>query len=305
MAVQDLAAFFTLVDRRYKAIVDEEIAEIEDQLSMWFDVQSSDAFEERLGSIGELGVWDEFQGSIPYVRPYEQYNIVATHREFAQGQRWERTLIDDDLTGIMRGDRYRKMVRSGTVTRQQHGARLFNFAASNDVYFYTRSEGVPLASNSHTTRTPNVSTATGFDNLTTAALSPTAYRAARIQMRHFANDQGHITNTMGDTLIVPIDMEPRAMEILQSTQSPDTANNAINPERGTAKIQVCLYWTDVNDWALCNSRMMKENCIWYNRVAPEYRQIMDFDTIQLKASGYMRYSMGVFDWRWLLYASVS
>ena len=305
MAIMDLGAFFTLVDRRYKAIVEQEIAETEDQISMWFDVQTSDSFEERMGSVGELPTWQEFQGSIEYARFYEQYSMVAQHREFAQGLRWERTLIDDDLTGIMRGDRYKKMVRAGIITRQQHAARLFNFAAANDTFFYTRSEGVPLASNSHTTRTPNVSTAVGFDNLATAALSPTSYRAMRIQMRHFANDQGHLANIMSDTLIVPIDLEPRAQEILQTTLQVDSANNNINPERGTAKIAVCLYWNDVNNFALVNSRMMKENCIWYNRVQPEYRQIMDFDTIQLKASGYTRYSFGAMDWRFMCFADVS
>jgi hypothetical protein len=301
----DRAAFFTLIDRRYKAIAEEEYASTLDQIGDWFDVQTSDAFEERRGAIGELPIWSPFTGTVDYARMYEQYNSVATHIEFTQGLRWERTLIDDDLTGIMRGDRYRKMVRSGIITRQQHAAQLWNLATSSAQQFYTRSEGVPIASDSHTTRTPGVSTASGFDNLILEELAPTSYRAARIQMRHFANDQGHITNLMGNCLVVPIDQEPRGMEILQSTHSPDNANNAISPEMGTAKLKVSIYWTDINDWALTNDQLMKENCIWFDRIKPEYRQIMDFDTVQLKAMGYGRWSFLVMDWRWLMFGSVS
>jgi phage major head subunit gpT-like protein len=305
LAIIDLAAIQTLVDRRYREVRDQVYASTEDQIGMFYDIQSSTSFEERISSIGENPTWDEFQGTIPYVRWYEQYNTVATHREYAQGMRYERTALEDDLTNILRGDYYAKMVRSGIITRQQHAARLWNFAATNDLTFYTRSEGVPIASNSHTTATPGVSTATGFDNLTTAALSPTAYRAARIQMRRFANDQGHIMNTIGDGLVVPIDLEPRAEEILMSSQSPDNANNAVNPERGTATVMVSIYWNDTNDWALVNKMMMKDNCIWFDRRKPDFRSIMDFDTEQLKVAGSGRWSTALVDWRWLMFASVS
>lgn len=310
MAIMDKAAFQTLLDRRYRTIQDEELASTLDQISEYYMMEDSDSHEERRGSVGELPTWAQFANAIDYQRFYEQFNVVAVHRPFAQGLRWEREMVDDDLTGIMRGDRYRKLVNSGIITRQQHAARLWNFAASNDVFFYQRSEGRPLASDDHLTRTPGVSTASGFDNLTTVALSPTSYRASRIQQRRFANDQGHITNIIGDCLVVPIDLEPRAEEILYSSHAPDSAVNAINPEsaaRRPTSLKVCIYWNDVNDWALCNDRLMKENAYWYDRIKMdgEFRQILDFDTLQLKASGYGRWSFSVLDWRWLMFGSVS
>jgi hypothetical protein len=286
-----------------------ELRSQEDQLPNWFSMETSDAFEERRGSIGELPIWDEFGGLNPsnlqYTRFFEQYNAVATHRQFTQGLRWTRDMIDDDLTGIMRGDRYRKMVRSCLTTRQLHGARLWNFAASNDLYFYVRSEAVPLASTAHTTRSEGVNTSVGFSNLTTSELSPVSYRAARQAMRRFADDRGYITNTMADKLVVPIELEQRAMEIQSSPGDPDSARRSSNPEANTATIEVPLYWTDPNNWALVNSAMQKENCIWFDRVKPDYKSIVDFETFQLKASGYGRWSFLVMDWRWLYYANVS
>ncbi len=305
MALQDLASFQSLVDRRYREIKDFELASVTDQLDLWFDMETSDSFEERRGSVGELPIWDKFEGNLEYTRFWEQYNAVATHIEFAQALRWTRRMLDDDLTGIMRGDRYRKMVRSGIITRQIHGARLWNFMSSNDLYFYSRSEGVPLASTAHVTRVPGVSTATGFNNVTVAELSPTAYRAARQQMRRFANDQGYITNIIPTKLEVPIELEQRAMEIQQSPGDPDNARRTSNPEANTATIEVPLYWTSTTNWALVNEPLMKENCIWFDQTKPDFRSIVDFETFQLKASGYGRWSFLVLDWRWIMAGAVT
>ena len=308
MAEMTRAEHQTLIDRRYAEIYDEEYGSVLDQLPMWFDIQTSDSFEERRGSEGELPRWTAFGGALTYTQFYEQYNAVATHIEFTQAYRIARSLVDDDLTGIMNTDRYRKMVSAAIRTRQQHGARLWNFMASNDTFFYNRSEGVPIASDSHTTRTPNVSTATGFDNLSTAELSPTSFRSLRQQMRRFASDTGDIANVIPDSLIVPIELEQRAQEILLSPGDPDNARRTMNPEQNAAEIMVPIYMTDANNWGLVNKRMMMENCIWFDYAKytkPDFRSILDFETYQLKCSGYMRYSFMVFGWRWVAFANVT
>src|SRR6266478_6358438 len=122
MSLISTGSFQTLVDRRFREIRDMKLASQVDQLTSWFSMETSDTFEERRGTTGELPVWDEFGGSNPsnlqYTRFFEQYNAVATHRQFTQGLRWTRDVIDDDLTGIMRGDRYAKMIDASLITRQ-------------------------------------------------------------------------------------------------------------------------------------------------------------------------------------------
>jgi len=297
--IMDVGSFQTLLDRRYREIYDEQMASTVDQLPMFFGMEDSDSFEERRASIGELPIWTAFGGNLTYTRFYEQYNAVATHIEFHQAMRWTRRMMDDDQTGIMRGDRYRKMVDSAIITRQVHGARLWNFMASNDTYFYNRSEAVPIASASHTTRTPGVSTAVGFNNVTTAELAPTSFRAERQKMRRFSNDQGYIANVIPDTLVVPIELEQRGMEILYSPGDPDNARRTMNPEANTAKILVPLYMTSTTQWGLVNDRMMKENSVWFDHTKADFKSVVDFETFQLKVSGYMRYSFLVFGWRWV------
>lgn len=299
----DFGSFQTLLDRRYREIYDEQMASTVDQLPMFFGMETSDSFEERRASVGELPIWTAFGGNLTYTRFYEQYNAVATHIEFHQAMRWTRRMMDDDQTGIMRGDRYRKMVDSSIITRQVHGARLWNFMASNDSYFYNRSEGVPIASASHTTRTPGVSTSVGFNNVTTAELAPTSFRAERQKMRRFSNDQGYIANVIPDTLVVPIELEQRGMEILYSPGDPDNARRTMNPEANTAKIMVPLYMTSATQWGLVNERMMKENNVWFDHTKADFKSVIDFETYQLKVSGYMRHSFMVFGWRWVTWST--
>ena len=308
MAEMTRADFQSLLDARVSEIVEMEYASTVDQLSQWFSMETSDTFEERRSSVGEMPTWTAFGGNLTYEQFYEQYNAVATHIEFTQAYRVARTLVDDDLTGIFRGDRFRKMVNSGIITRQIHGARMWNFMGGNDTFFYNRSEGVPIASDAHTTRTPNVSTAVGFDNLTTAELSPTSYRALRQQMRRFANDQGHIANIVPDTLVVPIELEQRAQEILLSPGDPDNARRTMNPEANSSTILVPLHMTATNNWGLMNQRMAKENNIWFDYAKytrPDFRSVVDFETYQIKCSGYMRYSYMTLDWRWIAWALVT
>ena len=304
MAEMDWGSFLTLLDRRYSVIYDEQMASTVDQLPMWYSMETSDSFEERRGSVGALPIWSAFGGSLTYSQFYEQYNATATHVEFTQALRWTRRLTADDQTGIMRGDRYRKMTDSVIVTRQTHGARLWNFMNSNDTYFYSRSEGLPLASDSHTTRTPGVSTTTGFDNLTTANLSQTSFRAERQKMRRFANSEGHICNVIGNVLIVPIELQERGMEITLSPGDPDNARRTMNPEQNSVTIEVPLYMTSAVNWGLVNKPLMKENCVGFDHTKPDFKSVMDFETFQLKVSGYGRWSYMVFDWRFVDWAQV-
>src|SRR5437773_7264556 len=103
-------------------------------------------------------------------------------------------------------------------------------------------------------------------------------------MRRVANDQGYITNIIGDKLVVPIELEQRAMEIQQSPGDPDNARRSNNPEAGTATIEVPLYWNSTTNWALVNTALMKENMVWFDQTKPDFRSIVDFETFQLKCS---------------------
>src|SRR5207247_2579208 len=182
--------------------------------------------------------------------------------------------------------------------RQEHGTRLFEMLSVNDTYFYTRSEALALASASHTTRTPGVSTTSGFSNYLASSLSQVAVRAAMIQGRKIASDRGKRGNIIMDELYVPIDLWPRAQEIMQTDKQLDSVNNNINPEKGKLKIHVIPLWSTTTNWGIGNARMRKQNVYWIEREAPEDGKIQDFDTFQMKWRGYQRHGTVCRNWRW-------
>jgi len=301
----DSSAFPILLDERFREIEQEELADQTDMIPMLFTVVGSDRATERFGYVGELGDWGEFVGTLNYDALYEQYNVVATHRVYSQGLIMTRELHDDDLTGLFQGDMFRPMIRSGLNTRQVHAARVFNFANSNDLYFYTHSEGVALVSAAHTTRTPGVSTATGYSNLTTSALTPTSFSSARIQYRRLRNDRGKVINAEADELWCGLDVGPRAREIVGTPWGLDTNTRNVNPYYQSAKVMEWFQITDTNNWFLANSKLRKANLRWYDHTLPEFRQITDFETLQLKYGGYMRHSWARRLHVWVLGAIVS
>jgi hypothetical protein len=44
---------------------------------------------------------------------------------------------------------------------------------------------------------------------------------------------------------------------------------------------------------------MKEFLLWFDRIKPEFYKDSEFDTLVAKFAGYMRYSYGWSDWRWI------
>ena len=299
ISIQDFA---TLLDERYAEVIEMELASQRDVRGDIFAMDSMDRRTIRRTSIGSYGNIPEFTGQLAYDRPYEQYNVEATARTFASGLRITQEMLEDDLSSIMNGDLFRPMARATVVTQNKHAAWLFNFADSNDVYWYTRSEGVPLASSAHLTRTPGISTAAGFDNLIVDVLSPTSYRAAAIMFRQFRDDRGELIDQSHDELWVPTAQGPRAYEIIKTPKIPDDNRNAVSPEYNSATIKELIHWNSTENWALMNGQARRDNCKWLDYVPIDYFRIKEFDTFQAKWAIRGRWTQMVFDWRFALWA---
>jgi hypothetical protein len=194
-------------------------------------------------------------------------------------------------------------------TRQIHAARFLNNAFSIDTFFSVNSEGVAVCSNSHTTPSPNVSTAVGFDNLVTSSLSAVSLIAAKKQFMQYRDDQGNKKSFMANELWIPIDLMDVADEIIHSSGKVDTANNNINVLKGGFSIMPnengWNFLTDSNNWFIMDSSARKQYLTWYDRVPLEFAQAEDMDTLVAKWRAYMRYSYVWADWRFILGASVS
>ncbi|MGH3026667.1 MAG: hypothetical protein ACRDLR_09490, partial [Gaiellaceae bacterium] len=193
-------AFGDLLDPRFQKIFTDRYTQLPDMLPRLFTFVPQNGRNNMTWSeVGAFGDWAQFSGSVAYDQVSEGYDTTMSYVEFASGFQVERKLFDDDQYNIM-DRRPDGLATALSRTRQKHGARIFVNAFSVDTMFFTRTEGVALCSNSHTSTASGVSTATGFDNLTTSSLSATAVAAARIQMVGFRGDRAERIEVRPDEL---------------------------------------------------------------------------------------------------------
>lgn len=291
--------FGDLLDPRFQKIFHEHYNELPDMLPMLFTFEPDNGRNNMMwSSVGTVPDFTQFTGSVSYSSQNQGYDVTATHVEFANGIQIERPLFDDDQYNIM-NQRPRALAASAFRTRQKHGARMLNNAFAVDTLFYSNSEGVALCSNSHTT-TSGASTASGFDNLGTAALTATAVAAARIQMTGFRGDQAERISVIPDELWYPPNLYEEAYEIINSSGKVDTANNNRNVHEGQYRGVEWNYMTDTNNWFLVDSMLKKQSVHWVDRISLEFAMAEDLDTMVAKWRAYMRYSMAHTDWRWVM-----
>ncbi|MCI0563974.1 MAG: Mu-like prophage major head subunit gpT family protein, partial [Nitrososphaera sp.] len=206
---------------------------------------SKDSYE-RWSQIGDLAEFSQFNGSVTYQDIAQGYDVTAEHLAFSNGLQVTRQLYDDDRHGVWERQAP-GLADSWQRTRQTEGMRMFNLAFSVDTKYYNNTEAVALCSDSHTTTAAGISTASGFDNLSTGALSAVNVGTLRTQMRGFRGDVANRISVVPSLLLVPVDLMDRADEITKSSMQPDSANNNYNPQQRFKAVD-SEYLTDTNNW---------------------------------------------------------
>lgn len=261
--------------------------------------------EMKFTRAGTFPDYTAFQGEVNYSSRYQGYDTTAIYVPYVNGFTVERQLYTDEQYQLFDGEPV-EMKKAAQRTREKHAALLFTEAFSVNTDFYTNSEGVAMCSNAHTTTAQGVSTASGFDNVTTAAFSAVALAAARKQMKQFKGDQGEVIEVMPNTLLYPTDLYDRVHEVVKSELRDSDATNASNVHYNGFKMWEWIYLDDdANNWFLLDSSMMKNNQVWVDRDELEFGSINDFETWQYKTRSWMRYAFAHLDWRHVLGANVS
>jgi hypothetical protein len=125
-------------------------------------------------------------------------------------------------------------------------------------------------------------------------------------MREFKDDRGELVAINPDTILVPPELEETANKIVNTMQSgqpqiPDQADYA-DSLVGRIGIQFIVwdYLTDANNWFMIDSQLAKIHLLWLNRTPLEFAMDPTSDfTLEARYRGYMRYSYGWSDWRWV------
>lgn len=200
--------------------------------------------------------------------------------------------LRDNLYEAVSKRRAKALAFSMRQTKETICANVFNRGFSTS---YPIGDGAALFSASHP-----VVNGTQSNLLTTAAdISEAAIEDMVIQITSSTNSRGlHISN-IPQSLHVPPQLWFEANRIVKSVLQNDTSNNAINVLRATnifpKGVMMNHYFTSATAWFIRTN--IPEGPKHYEREAVTFDQDNDFDTKNAKAACYMRFSVGVTDWR--------
>lgn len=255
-----------------------------------FNVLSSDKAKETDLRIGGFRDPVEFKGQIEYQTVLGDYQIEYVHTQFASGFQVERVLFDDMQYGSIFG-MASDMGVAFARKRKKDRASVFNNAFASVLGY----DGKTLCADDHPR---SKSDATAVDNKAALTLNSANLETAIVAHQSLGDDLGEEITIRPDLLVVPRPLRKTALELVGSELTPENANNAINVHQG---MQV-LVWpelTDTNAWFLVDTTMANRYLKWYDRVPVEFAAEQSFDTMLRKYRGYMRYSFGWSDFRWV------
>lgn len=268
---------------------------LEQQQSMaaiLFNIQESRKAVEHDLEMGDVADFAPFTGTVQYDDTGEGFKTNYTHAEFARGMKIERKLVDDDLYSVI-ARRPQQLGIAAFRKRETDAASLFNNAFNTGI---TGGDGLSLCNAAHTSNNGGSTQS----NSGSTALSPTEVDTARINMVKYKSNRDNPLTVQPDMLIVPVDLESYAYEIINAKGKVDTAQNNPNFHYGRYKLVVWPnYLSSSTRWFLADSKIMKMYLNWFDRITPQFYKDTDFDTLVAKFAGYMRYSFGWSDWRWI------
>lgn len=257
-----------------------------------FGIRKSSKAKETDLRIDSFGDPTEFNGTVEYETADADYEVEYSHIEYAKGFMVQRSLLDDmQYEGIF--GQASSMGTAFARKQEKDAASVFNNAFSASYLGY---DSKALCADDH----PRSKTdATTVDNALTLALNSANLETAIVTLQGLKDDQGEEISIMPDTLLVPRALGKTARELVGSALTPESANNAVNVHADMNLI-TWEYLDDTNAWFVIDSTMAKRYLKWYDRVKVEFDTIGEFDTLLRKYRGYMRYSYGWSDFRWVI-----
>jgi phage major head subunit gpT-like protein len=291
--------FGRLLEPGLRKIFQETYKEIPEQYSQVFTVQDSKKAIETDLRMGGFGMWDkkDSAGSIQYEDPTDTLPLQYIHEEFSKGFTVERKFIDDEQYGTI-SKWTKSLARGARATIETKAAQIFNEAFTVNGF-----DGAPLISNTHKRldggTMSNRLQATDGAGAVDGALSDRNLKAALIQTRRQVDDKGILIQVQPKVLVVPPALQFVANTLVQSTNvSVNGTGSGITNDKNTLpslRVVVLDYLTSNTNWFLIDPTVAELNFFWRRRL--EFKNTEDFDTMQAKYRGYMRFSAGYSDYR--------
>jgi len=255
-----------------------------------FNMQSSTQRNEVDRTFSGLGAMvEKAEGEdVTFDSPIQGYEKTYTHTTYALGTRVTMEMLDDDL--------YRHILKVAKSLPESAVQAVETVCADvfNNGFTVTtgNADGKELFATDH----PLLEGGTEQNELTTAAdLSQTSLQTAIQDIIDTTNDRGMPNGLIAKRLIVPTANQWTARQLLNSAQTPENANNSVNPLRDeNLQLTTWPYLTDTDSFfIICQSHEL--NFFW--RMQPKLESETDFDSGDSKFKLTERFSVGHSDWR--------
>lgn len=302
----DSAQFVRLLDKRLRMVEESKYKELLTMIPKIYNVIKSDSAWEEFFAVGAVPDIPEFSGKLQYLPVHPGFHTKIEPKEYAGALQAERKLIEDKKYPVLDA-RAEGLMVAAQRTREKLGVRPFAYAFSTAFDFMNSEEGVALCSSSHTTKS-GTSTASGFNNAGSSAFSKTAVAATRLLMRQFRNDiSERIEISDRLAIVVPDNLADAAYELVGTEKGYESAEGTKNMEYNRYEIIPYLRLDDydTNNWFMVDREAMKRDLLWIDRILPETKHTVDFETYMLKLAIYFRCAYGWKDWRWIYGHAVS
>ena len=126
-----------------------------------------------------------------------------------------------------------------------------------------------------------------------ASLSLSSLRAAMTQFKKWKNDRGIRLMATPKILLVPVDLQFRAEELLRSTMKPGTDSNDVNVTKGAVQVVPWTYLTSETAWFLLGGN---HYLYFFWRQRPQLDSYDDRNTKVAKFTIWGRYKADAIHW---------
>jgi phage major head subunit gpT-like protein len=294
--------FGKLLEPGLRKIFFETYDELSEQFAKIYNVNDSNEAVIHDWGMGAFGDWTKRASqfdTVAYKTLSPGLERTYTHDAFTQGFMVTREMYDDD--------QYRQiekmpkaMARSGRAKVEKDA--MLPLLNGFDGVGHAIYDGKALFATDH----PLLDNATKKgDNLMTGPLTDVNLKTALKKMREITDEAGNLVQFKATRLIIPPALEDTARRLLHSASLPGTDLNDTNEYLRSAGLEIVImdYLSAAAGgsdtiWFLQDGSRHELNFFW--RVRPEFKWEEDFDTFVAKYRGYMRYSMGVSDWRGMI-----
>lgn len=286
-----MTQFLLLADRDFSKIWMEEEPQEPTEYTQVFEIGSFDGKlyrrEAKMAGFGGLLEISE-GGKVQYgeaIAPVtRRYDFVKRGLAYKVTDK----LWKNDEYGEVRGlERSLKRAQEDDV--EQFAFGILNNARTTAVS--SGFDGLALSSTAHTRMDGGATQS----NQASTALSLASVKDAVIAVKKFKDDRGRPYRSSANKLVIPVDLEFTAEEILGSPDRPDTANRAINAlKKERLSWSSFKYLTSTTGWFLVGPRHDMK-VLW--REKPMTKSKEDFDTDNIHRKVTLEIGRGHGEWR--------